>query len=510
MYHSQVQHRESTALARRSEIREGARDALNLKSAQCNTQLVCSTLFLACAFALVVEGVPPDRSTLSSGLEFSAKMYENTLCAYAALQGTAVGALMASIWCGYSVMRKLGKYKIRGWARQSLRRGSSRDPVDAFDQFYENRCRWLGKASSHLLLLGTASLMGATVLLLVMRHHLLYVFDAGMWGFLTCLGVFVAALGYAELIWFSDDDVESDDHELEIMETFAVLAGVPVAEAARTKVCASKISGDSLIGAMETVADEASSPSSSLSLSSTIRELQTMTRCPAFRTTVSRSVSDEDWLTKLRVNAMEGATDGQMTYRRFKDLWLQVNLMMESLATSAELHVSVANRQRVEEESMSQIAQNTLLRAGEDHQDGQGIPCVGFSTQASTQQQHKQLTELYAQHLAFLETANTEGGKGSIRAADDEAADVAVEMMRRRLQEPYRGRPVHCVDDCVPQLGEPRASRGLSQSGCGGESWSECEAETADDMSEGDWDKHQPMDLGASDQGLRGVRMGEL
>jgi len=160
-----------------------------------------------------------------------------------------------------------------------------------------------------------------------------------------------------------------------------------------------------------------------------------------------------------------------------------------------------------------------------------------WAREGAARRQQWQFTEVYGEHLDFLEKSVKASqpvvgnatrddrvvGEGNalgrrLEAAHEEAA--AVEMMGRRLREPYRGRPV--LSPLVPNLLEANfrpPPRGISQSGSGGGSGGAWEAETAGDMSEGDWDASANWEgecctplSGEGNVGLPGleIRMGNL
>lgn len=118
------QHSESMAAARRSEQREGMRDALSNATTRVNTVLVCDTVLLGCAFGLVVEGLPePWAHCVDSSCSGSASVQESSvwelvdvwdwlLVVYILFLGVAIGCLTISMYCGIIFLDLLTRFQI--------------------------------------------------------------------------------------------------------------------------------------------------------------------------------------------------------------------------------------------------------------------------------------------------------------------------------------------------------------------------------------------------------------
>ena len=114
------QHSESMAAARRSEEREGMRDALSNATTRVNTVLVCDTVLLGCAFGLVVEGLPEPWDSACSGSDSGHEpsawemgdVWDWLLLAYILFLGIAIGCLTISMYCGMIFLDLLTDFQI--------------------------------------------------------------------------------------------------------------------------------------------------------------------------------------------------------------------------------------------------------------------------------------------------------------------------------------------------------------------------------------------------------------
>eukprot|EP01051_Picozoa_sp_SAG22_P009099 SAG22_NODE_733_length_7580_cov_2.329501_3_plen_433_part_00 len=107
------------ALTLRNEIRESLRDELGNQNNRFNNVMLCDTVCLGCAFALVVEGIPPqETSQLVLGL------YLGTL-------GLSICLFTVSLWLAVIIIQRLNAHTASGLERKLYLRGQEENPRKA-------------------------------------------------------------------------------------------------------------------------------------------------------------------------------------------------------------------------------------------------------------------------------------------------------------------------------------------------------------------------------------------
>lgn len=124
--------------------REGERDAWSQRSQLLQTLMVVDTLMFSSAYALLVQGDPPQGTPLW------------VVRCYAVGLGAALALLSGSVWCCLKLQARLSRYDIHRPDVLYVCGGNHR----TFQQYYLCHCRNLSRVAFFCFYTGTAATMG--------------------------------------------------------------------------------------------------------------------------------------------------------------------------------------------------------------------------------------------------------------------------------------------------------------------------------------------------------------
>lgn len=150
-------HHESISLDLESARKEGSRDQWGQKSAAAQTLMIVSTLMFACAFGIIVEGMPPDA------------VGEPVLVFFSATLAGSVSCLFASIFLSIALQRILSAYRTSHPAKVYT---PCNEIHPSLMHFYKCHCARVDKHSRVTFYVGTACLVSNAATLVITRLEL--------------------------------------------------------------------------------------------------------------------------------------------------------------------------------------------------------------------------------------------------------------------------------------------------------------------------------------------------
>jgi hypothetical protein len=181
--------------------KEGVRDAWSQQSQLIQTLMIVDTLMFASAYALLVQGDPPDTTPLW------------LLRLYAVALGFSMMFLFASVWCSLKLQTRLSHYNMHRQDVVYVCGGQHR----YFSDYFNCHCKAVAKVAFVCFYLGTATTLSSAALYAFAKMH---------YGFSNLAAgiVFVCFSAVAVLLpflagfvgsWWSNVSTHVDDQELD-------------------------------------------------------------------------------------------------------------------------------------------------------------------------------------------------------------------------------------------------------------------------------------------------------